>query len=74
MGFPLTQILMLPPVAAHNQYLLGLKHRALIMFPPSRVYKCLASFKSHNIAMPSLPPDAQSEPSGETVTEFRYPV
>jgi hypothetical protein len=26
------------------------------------------------MAVPSLPPEAQSEPSGETVTQLRYPV
>ena len=61
------------PTAAHSQYLLGLKHIAFIISPPSRVYKCFPSFKSHNMAAPSLPPDAQSEPSGETVTQFKYP-
>ena len=33
----LTQILMLGPVAAQSQYLLGLKHNELMMFPPSKV-------------------------------------
>jgi len=47
----LTQILMLGPVAAHSQYRLGLKHRALMVSPaPSRVYRCLPSFKSQSIA------------------------
>lgn len=64
---------MVGPTAAQSQYLLGLKHRELIMSPPSRVYKCLPSFKSHSIAIPSLPPDAHKEPSGDTVTTFRYP-
>ena len=67
----LTQILMELPVAAQSQYLFGEKQRALMLSPLSKVYKCLLSFKSHNMAWPSLPPDAQSEPSGETVTVFK---
>lgn len=122
---------------------MGLKHSALMMSPPSRVYRCLPSFRSHSMAWPSwgaakrnhskpsnpwlrsscpsktfrhgnssrfvsemwvschgiirgtalscedtrigcssaclppgctLPPEAHREPSGETVTVFRYPV
>jgi len=30
----------------------------------------LLFFKSHNIAIPSLPPDAHNDPSGDTVTEL----
>lgn len=74
LALALTQILMVGPTAAHSQYLLGLKHRAFKTAPPSSVYKCFPSFKSHSIAWPSLPPDAHREPSGETVTQFRYPV
>ena len=37
-----------------------------------KVYRCLPSFRSHNIPCPSLPPEAQSDPSGETVTETNY--
>jgi len=48
-----TQILILGPVAAHSQYLFGLKVNALITSPPSNVYKCFPSFKSHNMACPS---------------------
>ena len=33
----LTQILILGPVAAHNQYLFGLKQSELIILPPSNV-------------------------------------
>lgn len=73
-GFQLTQTLMLGPAAAHSQYLFGLKQRAFRMSPPSRVYKCFPSFKSHSMAIPSFPPDAHKEPSGDTVTQFRYPV
>merc|ERR1712141_233275 len=66
-----SQILMEGPVAAHSQYLLGEKIRALMMSPPSRVYRCLPSFRSQSMAWPSLPPEAHREPSGETVTQFR---
>lgn len=52
-------------------YLFGEKHRALITSLWSSVYRCLPSFRSHSIALASLPPDAHSEPSGETVTQFR---
>ncbi|RNA36132.1 hypothetical protein BpHYR1_001366 [Brachionus plicatilis] len=38
------------PVAAHNQYLFGEKHKAFMLSPLSKVYKCLLSFKSHSIA------------------------
>lgn len=69
-----SQILMLAPVAAQSQYLLGLKHNELIILPPSKVYRCFPSFRSHSIAFPSLPPEAHKEPSGETVTVFKYPV
>lgn len=69
-----SQILMTEPAAAQSQYRLGLNVSASIMSPPSRVYKCLPSFKSHNIALPSLPPDAHNEPSGDTVTVLRYPL
>merc|ERR1712133_161577 len=69
-----SHILMLGPEAAHSQYRFGLKVRVLIMSPPSRVYKCLPSFRSHSIAFPSLPPEAHKEPSGDTVTVFTYPV
>lgn len=55
-------------VAAHSQYLLGENTRALMTSPASKEYKCFDSFKSQSIVMPSLPPDAQSDPSGETVT------
>jgi hypothetical protein len=41
---------------------------ALIMSPASKEYRCLWSFKSQSMAIPSLPPDAQSDPSGEIVT------
>ena len=75
-GFKLTttvfvsksQIVMPLPVAAHNQYRLGEKHRELTVSFASREYKCLASFKSHNMVTPSLPPVAHSEPSGEMAT------
>ena len=49
----LTQALTVGPVAAHNQYLLGLNTSALIISPPCSVYKCLPSFKSQSIALPS---------------------
>lgn len=58
-------------VAAHNQYRLGEKQRALMISPESSVYKCLLSLRSQSIAWPSLPPEAHREPSGETVTVFK---
>merc|ERR1719357_2068505 len=63
-----SQILMLGPVAAHNQYLFGLKVNVLMMSLLSSVYKCFPSLRSHSIALPSLPPEAHRDPSGETVT------
>merc|ERR1719244_2038881 len=65
---------MVGPVAAHSQYLLGEKVRALMVSARSSVYKCLPSFRSHSMALASLPPLAQSEPSGDIVTVLRYPV
>lgn len=61
-------------VAAHNQYRLGEKTRALTMSPASRLYRCLPSLRSQSMVIPSLPPDAASEPSGETATVLIYPV
>src|ERR1700722_13304819 len=61
-------------VAAQSQYRLGEKTRALTISPASREYKCFPSLRSQSIVMPSLPPDAASEPSGETDTALMYPV
>lgn len=61
-------------VAAHSQYRLGEKTKAWISSPAVSEYKCLDSFRSHSIVVPSLPPDAHSEPSGEIVTVLMYPV
>merc|ERR1712123_24160 len=60
------------PAAAQSQERLGEKDRALISSPESRVCRGLASSlpKSHSLAVPSRPPEAQSDPSGETVTGF----
>lgn len=70
----LTQILMDGPQATHSQYRFGEKHNALMMSLWSNVCKCLPSFKSHNRALASLPPDVHNEPSGDTVTVFKYPL
>merc|ERR1719414_2243910 len=44
------------------------------MVPPaSSEYRCLPSFTSQSMAMPSLPPEAQSEPSGETAVVYTTP-
>lgn len=69
--FSRSQILITGPVATQSQYLFGEKHRAVIISLWSNVYKCLLSARSHNITLKSLPPEAHSEPSGETVTVFR---
>ena len=55
-------------------YLLGENVRALIVSVLSKVYRCFPSLRSHSMALPSFPPDAQREPSGERVTVFKYPV
>jgi hypothetical protein len=57
---------------AQSQYRLGEKHNELIISPLSSVYKCFPSLRSHNIALPSRPPLAHNEPSGDTVTVFKY--
>ena len=57
---------------AQSQYRLGEKHKAFIVSPLSSVYKCFPSLRSHNIACPSRPPLAHNEPSGDTVTVFKY--
>jgi len=54
-------------VAAQSQYRVGEKHKAWISSLASREYKCFESFKSQSIVVPSFPPDAQREPSGEIV-------
>ena len=69
-----SQILMESSVAAHNQYRFGEKTKPLMISPASNEYNRLPSFKSHNIAVLSLPPDAAREPSGLTQTVFKYPV
>lgn len=69
-----SQILIEDSVAAHNQYRQGEKLNAWMMSPPSSSYKCSPLFKSQSIAAPSLPPEAQREPSGEQQTVLRYPV
>merc|ERR1719487_875027 len=48
--------------------------RALIVPPASNEYKCLPSLTSHSMAVPSLPPDAHNEPSGEIEVEYTTPV
>merc|ERR1719309_713354 len=62
------------PVAAHSQYLLGEKVRALIVSWWSRVYRCFPSLRSHNMALASFPPEAHRDPSGDMVTVLRHPV
>lgn len=52
-GCELTQILTCGPEAAQSQYLFGLKHMELMVSPASNVYKCLPSFKSQSMAIPS---------------------
>jgi len=69
-----SKILMHEAVAAHNQYLLGEKTKALTMSPASKEYKCLPSFKSQSMVIPSFPPEAANEPSGETERVLMYPV
>merc|ERR1719198_666905 len=53
---------------------MGLKVSALMVPPASREYRCLPSLTSHNMAVPSLPPEAQREPSGETAVVYTTPV
>lgn len=67
-------LLMQLAVAAQSQYLFGLKTRAFTTSPASKEYKCFPSDNSQSIVIPSLPPEAHSEPSGETVTVLMYPV
>merc|ERR1712243_9538 len=69
-----SQTLMLGPEAAQSQYLFGEKVKLWIVSLLSNVYKCLPSLRSQSIALASLPPLAQSEPSGDRVTVLRYPV
>lgn len=61
-----SKILIQLAVAAQSQYRLGEKTRALTTSPASREYRCLPSFKSQSMVIPSLPPEAAREPSGET--------
>ena len=63
-----SKILMQLAVAAQSQYRLGEKVRAWISSPALREYRCFDSFRSHSMVVPSLPPEAHREPSGEMVT------
>ena len=65
----LTQTLTVGPVAAHNQYLLGLNTSALIISPPCSVYKCLPSFKSQSIALPSYGEGRKTYSNKSTVNQ-----
>merc|ERR1719247_3625744 len=58
-----SQILIIGPAAAQSQYRFGEKVSDSMMSPASRVYRCLPSLRSHSMTLPSLPPEAQSEPS-----------
>merc|ERR1719309_777043 len=69
-----SQTLIVGPVAEHSQYLLGEKQRPLMVSMWSRVYRCFPSLRSQSIALVSLPPEAQREPSGDMVTVLRYPL
>lgn len=68
-----SQIMKVGSAATHSQSLLGLKHRALILSAPLSVYRCLPSFRTHSMSLPSFPPDAHNEPLGDTVKQFRWP-
>lgn len=61
------KILMPEAVAAANQYLLGENAKACTSEEAAKVYKVLFEFKSHKMMTPSLPAEAQSDPSGEMV-------
>merc|ERR1712027_69596 len=60
-----SQILMAGPVAAQSQYRFGEKHSELMVS---------AWLRSQSMALASLPPEAQRDPSGDMVTVLRYPV
>merc|ERR1719454_1752796 len=45
-----------------------------MVLPASNEYKCLPSLTSQSMAVPSLPPEAQSDPSGDTVHVYTTPV
>merc|ERR1711920_960189 len=47
---------------------------ALMVLLASKLYKCFPSLTSHNMAVPSLPPDPQRDPSGEIVMVYNTPV
>jgi hypothetical protein len=61
-------MMMLLDVAAQSQYRLGEKTSAWISSPALSEYRCFDSLRSQSIVVPSLPPDAHREPSGEMVT------
>ena len=69
-----SKILIELAVAAQSQYRLGENTRALTTSPASSEYRCLPSLRSQSIVIPSLPPDAASEPSGDTARVLMYPV
>merc|ERR1712050_826893 len=47
---------------------------ALIVPPASSEYRCFPSFTSQSMAVPSFPPEAHKEPSGDTVAVYTTPV
>jgi len=65
-----SQIRIAGPQAAQSQYRFGLNTRVLISLAPSKQWSglCALSPKSQSIALPSCPPLAARDPSGETVT------
>merc|ERR1712226_70990 len=67
-----SQIRIAGPQAAQSQYRFGLKTRVLISLAPSKQWSglCALSPKSQSIALPSCPPLAARDPSGETMTGF----
>ena len=69
-----SQILIPEAVAAQSQYLFGLKVNALMVSPASSEYKCFPSLRSQSMVIPSFPPEAQRDPSGEIVMLLMYPV
>lgn len=56
-------------MAAANQYLFGEKAKAWTSEEAAKVYKVLFEFKSHKMITPSLPAEAQRDPSGEIVIQ-----
>ena len=50
----------------------GLSNKRYVVTPHNS-YTLQSILQSHHLRVLTFPPEAQREPSGDTVTQFRYP-